>query len=212
MDSRSDSTGPAVGSAQSSQHRSPRPLEKFQDLMLRVRSHWQAYEDALVHNAKDELLVAYDHPLEACGVVVVAGILLLRGPRRFLYRKTLGRFKTEEERLTDAESFLREINESVTKLKKESKNLLTKVSYGEEDLHRGRTKIRAAGHEIQRLNKSIYKIESEAADLMEELRTIPGRTALELRAEVAPMTSSLKNQRLELNERVTKISELGIRV
>ncbi|THU58886.1 hypothetical protein C4D60_Mb03t19200 [Musa balbisiana] len=201
MDSLSDSTGPAVGSAQSSQQRSPRPLEKFQDLMLKVRSHWQAYEDALVHNTKDELLVAYDHPLEACGVAVVAGILLLRG-----------RFKTEEERLTEAESFLREINESVTKLKKESKNILTKVSYGEEDLLRGRTKIRAAGHEIQRLNKSIYKIESEAADLMEELRTIPGRTALELRAEVAPMTSSLKNQRLELNERVTKISELGIRV
>ncbi|URD93419.1 hypothetical protein MUK42_01777 [Musa troglodytarum] len=185
MDSSSDSTGPAIGSAQSSQQTSPRPLEKFQDLMLRVRSHWQAYEDALVHNAKDKLLVAYDHPLEACGIAVVAGILLLRGPRRFLYRKTLGRFKTEEGRLTEAESFLREINESVAKLKKESKNILTKVSYGEEDLQRGRTKIRATGHEIQRLNKSIYKIESEAADLMEELRTIPGRTALELRAEAS---------------------------
>lgn len=51
-----------------------------QKLLLLVLKHGilELYSfGGVVHS--DELLVAYDHPLEACGVAVVAGILLLRG-------------------------------------------------------------------------------------------------------------------------------------
>ncbi|WOL04857.1 hypothetical protein Cni_G13579 [Canna indica] len=106
----------------------------------------------------------------------------------------------------------RECQSDVFGIPKVNKNMLTKISFGEDDLKRGSTKVRAAGHEIQRLSKYIYKIESQVADLMEDLRAMPGRTALELRAEVASMTSDLKKKRLQRNEMVTKISELGIRV
>ncbi|XP_042379195.1 RGS1-HXK1-interacting protein 1-like isoform X1 [Zingiber officinale] len=206
------SSDPIMPAEESSQKGSPWSLERFQDLMQAVRPQWQVYEDTLVHKVKDQVLVAYEHPVETCAVAVGVGLLLLRGPRRILYRNTLGRFKTEEKRLTEAELHLRDINESISKLKKQSKNILTKISFGEEDLQRGSTKIRAAGHEIQRLSKYIYKVESQATDLMEDLRAVPGRKALELRAELASMTSGLKSQRHELNQRVTQISELGIRV
>ncbi|KAG6512650.1 hypothetical protein ZIOFF_030775 [Zingiber officinale] len=207
------SSDPIMPAEESSQKGSPRSWERFQDLMQAVRPQWQVYEDTLVHKVKDQVLVAYEHPVETCAVAVGVGLLLLRGPRRILYRNTLGRFKTEEsgyhvptlqlqfancggdafcyainleKRLTEAELHLRDINESISKLKKQSKNILTKISFGEEDLQRGSTKIRAAGHEIQRLSKYIYKL--------------------------ASMTSGLKSQRHELNQRVTQISELGIRV
>lgn len=49
---------------------------------------------------------------------------------------------SNQKRLTEAEIHLRVINESVAKLKKESKNILTKLNFGEEDLQRGSTKIR----------------------------------------------------------------------
>ncbi|WOL00641.1 hypothetical protein Cni_G09354 [Canna indica] len=212
MASSSDSIRSATESDQSPRQISTRPLGNIQDFTLSLRSKLQVYEDALVDTVKDEVLVAYDHPVEACAIAATTGLLLLRGPRRFLYRNTLGRFKTEEKLLTAAESQLSVINESFTNLKKANKNMLTKISFGEEDLKRGSTKVRAAGHEIQRLSKYVYKIESQAADLMEDLRAMPGRTALELRAEVASMTSDLKKKRLQLNEMVTKISELGIRV
>ncbi|KAG6516410.1 hypothetical protein ZIOFF_026869 [Zingiber officinale] len=290
------SSDPIMPAEESSQKGSPWSLERFQDLMQAVRPQWQVYEDTLVHKVKDQVLVAYEHPVETCAVAVGVGLLLLRGPRRILYRNTLGRFKTEEEsrnvysivavcclvatklrkdssdrvclgslvnlllssqgasrfvceirmkrdigsacgayaghdscamqdhdetmqsgyhvptlqlqfancggdafcyainlekRLTEAELHLRDINESISKLKKQSKNILTKISFGEEDLQRGSTKIRpkllcrAAGHEIQRLSKYIYKVESQATDLMEDLRAVPGRKALELRAEAS---------------------------
>lgn len=50
----------------------------------------------------------------------------------------------KQKRLTEAELHLTDINESMAKLKKQSKNILTKISFGEEDLQRGSTKMRSA--------------------------------------------------------------------
>ncbi|GKV21836.1 hypothetical protein SLEP1_g31776 [Rubroshorea leprosula] len=47
---------------------------------------------------------------------------------------------------------------------------------------------------------------------MDGLREIPGREALKLRAEVASMASTLRQQRISLDKRIMKISELGIPV
>lgn len=180
--------------------------------MPKVKSQYKAYEDAFVREVKDELTVVRDHPIEACGIAVAAGLLLMRGPRRFLMRNTLGRLKSEEARFTQADSTLKELHQSVEQLKKESKNTLSRTKFSEETMQRGRTKLRDAGHEIQRLTKSIYRTESNAADVMDGLREIPGRNALKLRAEVASMVAELKQQRRELDKRIISISEYGIRI
>nr|XP_034575253.1 RGS1-HXK1-interacting protein 1 isoform X2 [Setaria viridis] len=135
-----------------------------------------------------------------------------KGPRRFLYRNTFGRFKTEKDLLNDAEESMMEYKTSIANLKKESKYTLDKVAIGESDLQRGQTDLRSTGKQIQSLIGSIYKAESTAAGLMDRLRTIPTRQSLELRAEVASMASDLKNQRYALQERINKISEYGVRV
>lgn len=177
-----------------------------------LTSQYKIYEDAFVKKVKDELMIVREHPVEAGGIAVASGLLLMRGPRRFLLRNTLGRFQSEEARIVKTEASLKELAQSIDKLKKESKNIILRAGFGEEELLRGRTKVRDAGHEIQRLSKSIYKIESQSADLMDVLRVIPGRNALKLRAEVASMASEVKQQRRELDERIMKIAELGIRV
>ncbi|PKA65600.1 hypothetical protein AXF42_Ash020530 [Apostasia shenzhenica] len=48
----------------------------------------------------------------------------------------------QKTRLVKVDSGLKELGESVDKLKKESKNMLLRASFGEEELQRGRTKIR----------------------------------------------------------------------
>ncbi|XP_008781206.2 RGS1-HXK1-interacting protein 1 [Phoenix dactylifera] len=204
--------GSALRFAPSPQENSSWSLQRLQDYMPSVQAWYKDYEDAFVKKFKDQLMIARDHPTETFGVVVAAGFVLMQGPRRFLVRNTIGRLLSEQDRSAKAELCLKELSQSVDKLKKDSKNMLLKASWGEQDLQRGHTKIRAAGREIQRLANSIYKIESEAADLMDGLRALPGRTALQLRAEVASMASDLKTQRRELNKRIMKISELGIRV
>uniref|UniRef100_A0A8R7U785 Uncharacterized protein n=1 Tax=Triticum urartu TaxID=4572 RepID=A0A8R7U785_TRIUA len=112
-----------------------------------------------------------------------------------------------------------EYKTSIESLRKDSKYTLDKVVIGESDLQRGRTDLRSTGKQIQSVIRSIYKAESTAAGiefffkgLMDQLRIIPTRQSLELRAEVASMASGLKNRRHVLEERVNRISEYGVRV
>lgn len=195
---------------------SPWPLRKLQSFTPGLWSQYKAYEDVFVERAKvtisDALVLASEHQAEAIGCATVAGFILFRGPRRFLYRNTLGRFKTEKDLLNDVEQSMIEYKTSIESLRKDSKYTLDKVVIGESDLHRGRTDLRSTGKQIQSVIRSIYKAESTAAGLMDQLRIIPTRQSLELRAEVASMASDLKNQRHVLEERVNRISEYGVRV
>lgn len=195
---------------------SPWPPRKFQSFAPGLWSQYKAYEDVFVERAKvtisDALVLASEHQAEAIGCATVAGFIFLKGPRRFLYRNTLGRFKTEKDLLNDVEESMIEYQTSIENLRKNSKYTLDKVVIGESDLQRGRTDLRSTGKQIQSVIGSIYKAESTAAGLMDRLRTIPTRQSLELRAEVASMASDLKTQRYVLEERVNQISEYGVRV
>ncbi|KAJ3682967.1 hypothetical protein LUZ60_013194 [Juncus effusus] len=198
--------------ARSSQEISPWPVRQIEELIPSFTSQYKAYEDTFVKTVKDKLLVVSEYPVEACGIAAITGLVLMRGPRRFLIRNTLGRFKSEKDLLNEAELSMKELEKSVENLKKNNNNILTKTKFGEEDLSRGSSNMKSSGRQIQSLVNSIRKSESSAADLMHRLRSMPGRESIELRAEVASMVSDLKNQRRELEQRIFKISELGIRV
>ncbi|KAJ0975575.1 hypothetical protein J5N97_017540 [Dioscorea zingiberensis] len=191
--------------------RSPPESRNWSIQKLKLRSEYQVYEDAFVEKVKDGLLIASDKPELVIGVGAAA-VLLLRGPRKFLFRQTLGRLQNEEARFVKAEKGLQELSESVGKLNADTNKLIKSSNAGEEEMLRGGTKIKNTGKEIRRLLKSIYKIESEAIDIMDGLRTLPGRSALRLRAEVASMASELKEKRIELNKKIMDIAELGFKV
>eukprot|EP00262_Sarcandra_glabra_P016247 TRINITY_DN5240_c0_g1_i1.p1 TRINITY_DN5240_c0_g1~~TRINITY_DN5240_c0_g1_i1.p1 ORF type:complete len:240 (+),score=59.31 TRINITY_DN5240_c0_g1_i1:16-735(+) len=204
-----ESTDSALRSARSLQNMR---FHTLQDFIPQVKSQYKAYEDAFFKKIKGELMSAREHPTAACGVAVAAGLLLMPGPRRFLFRQTLGRLQSVEAQYVKAEKNIHELSLSVDLMKKESKKLLERAALAEEEVIRGHTKLKNTGNEIRRLVKSVYKIESQAADLMDGLRELPGRDALKLRAEVASMASLVKQQRSALDKRIMKISELGISV
>ncbi|XBI71322.1 hypothetical protein VPH35_065576 [Triticum aestivum] len=180
---------PAQGAEAASASASPWPLRKLQSFAPGLWSQYKAYEDVFVERAKvtisDALVLASKHQAEAIGCATVAGFILFRGPRRFLYRNTLGRFKTEKDLLNDVEQSMIEYKTSIESLRKDSKYTLDKVVIGESDLQRGRTDLRSTGKQIQSVIRSIYKAESTAAGLMDQLRIIPTRQSLELRAEAS---------------------------
>ncbi|XP_057956280.1 RGS1-HXK1-interacting protein 1 [Malania oleifera] len=205
-------THSAIHSARSFRHNSSTHLQTLQDYVLHLKSQYKMYEDAFFEKVKGELMSAREHPLAAGGVAVTAGLLLMRGPRRFLFRHTLGRLQSEEAQFVKAEKNVKELNLSVDLMKKESRKLLERAALAEKDMGRGHIELMNAGSQIQRLANSVYKVEAQAADLMDGLREIPGREALKLRAEVASMASHLKYQRIAMDKRIMKISELGVRV
>ncbi|OIT00217.1 hypothetical protein A4A49_03718 [Nicotiana attenuata] len=159
---------------------------------------------------KAELVTAREHPAMAGGIGIATGLLLMRGPRRFLFRQTLGRLQSEEAKFSKAEKNVKELSLSVDLMKKESKKLLERAALAEKDMKRGLSDLMDAGKQIQSIGKTVYKVEAQAADLMDVLREIPGREALKLRAEVASMASHLRQQRTAIDKRIFKVSELGV--
>ncbi|KAI9165986.1 hypothetical protein LWI28_024147 [Acer negundo] len=202
----------AIRSARSLQHNSSTHLRSLQDFVPQAVSQYTTYEDAFFRKVKEEILGVREHPGAATGIALTAALLLMRGPRRFLYRHTLGRFQSEEAQFVRAEKNVKELNFAVDLMKKESRKLLERAALAEKDMIRGETELKNAGNQVQRLAKQVYNVEAEAADLMEGLREIPGRETLKLRAEVASMASHLKRQRVTLDKRIMKISELGLPV
>ncbi|XP_039027853.1 RGS1-HXK1-interacting protein 1-like [Hibiscus syriacus] len=207
-----DSKDSAIRSARSLLHNSATHLRSFQDFLPQASSQYKSYEDAFFNKLKEGVMSAKEHPGAAVGITITAALFLMRGPRRFLFRNTLGRFQSEEAKFLSAEKNIKELSLSVDLMKKESSKLLERAALAEKDMKRGHKELMNAGAQTHHLAKSVYKVEAEAADLMDGLREIPGREALKLRAEVASMASLLRQQRVSLDKRIRKISELGIPV
>ncbi|KAF7836920.1 RGS1-HXK1-interacting protein 1 [Senna tora] len=183
----------------------------MQDFFPEMISQYRTYEDAFVNKVKDGLIVAREQPAVAIGFAISAA-LVMRAPRRFLFRHTLGRLQNEEARYASAEKSVRDLKLSVDLMKKESKKLIERTGLAEKDMKYGHNELVGTGTQIQHLAKSVYKAEAQAVDLMDRLRNIPSREALALRAEVASVASILNRHRLMLHKRILKISELGIPV
>ncbi|KAK7362459.1 hypothetical protein VNO77_04573 [Canavalia gladiata] len=201
-----------IESARTVQHNSSTHFRAFQNSLPEAVSQYRTFEDAFFNKVKDGLMVAREHPALGVGFGISAVLLAMRAPRRFLFRHTLGRFRSEEARYASAEKNVKDLNLSVDLLKKESVKLLQRTAFAEKEMKYGHTELVSAGTQFQQLAKSAYKVEARADDLLDKLRYIPSREALALRAEVASMASILKRQRSALNKRIMKINELGVPV
>ncbi|GMJ15584.1 RGS1-HXK1 INTERACTING PROTEIN 1 [Hibiscus trionum] len=180
-----DSKDSAIRSARSLLHNSSTHLRSFQDFLPQASSQYKSYEDAFFNKLKEGVRSAKEHPGAAVGITISAALFLMPGPRRLLFRNTLGRFQSEEAKFLRAEKNVKELNLSVDLMKKESSKLLERAALAEKDMKRGHKELMNTGGQIHRLAKSVYKVEAEAADLMDGLREIPGRDALKLRAEAS---------------------------
>ncbi|KAI3716480.1 hypothetical protein L1987_67391 [Smallanthus sonchifolius] len=207
-----ESADSAIRSARTLQQNSSSQVRTLQDHVLQYTSQYKIYEDLVFSKIKDQVKVAREHSTLSAGVAITAGLLLMRAPRRFLFRRTLGRFQTEEARIVKATNNVHDLTISVQLMKKESEKLLERAALAEKGMKYGYGELRSTGGQIKSLAKSAHKVECQANDLVDDLREIPGREALRLRAEVANTASSLKDERLAMNKRIAKISELGVRV
>ncbi|CAB4282172.1 unnamed protein product [Prunus armeniaca] len=197
------STDSAIRSARSLQHHLPQYVEK-------AVSDYRTYENAFFTKIKEGLMSAREHPASTLGIGLTAAFLLLPGPRRFFIRQTFSRLQSEEAQFVRAEKNVKELNLSVDLMKKESKKLLERALLAEKDMKYGQTDLMDVGSQIQSLSKSVHKVESQAADLMDGLREIPNREALKLRAE-ASCFNGISFEKAEVCAGQTDNEDLGTR-
>ncbi|KAF5732910.1 hypothetical protein HS088_TW17G00443 [Tripterygium wilfordii] len=187
-------------------------LQQSIDSLQDVKSIYNQYEDLLFARLKDGINVAASHPLITGGVAIGVGSLTLKRPRRFLYYSTLRLFVSEESLLSKADTKVKELHQTISQWKAVSDKLERRASVAEEDLIRGRTKLRQAGKQIQEVVRSAYKIERQAVGLKDVIRELPGREASRFRSQVSSLASEAKKERNALTKEVRKISNYGISV
>ncbi|KAK8505457.1 hypothetical protein V6N11_047281 [Hibiscus sabdariffa] len=97
--------------------------------------------------------------------------------------------------ISKADTRVKELRQSIDRLKAESEKLERSASVAEEELIRGRTKLRQAGKQIRSLIQSAYKIERQAAGLKDTLGGLPSREASQFRSQVSSLASQAKRER-----------------
>ncbi|MBA0732758.1 hypothetical protein Gogos_016826 [Gossypium gossypioides] len=179
-----------------------------------VKSQLDVYEDLAFGKVKEGINIAASNPLITGGAAVGLGFLLLQcpGPRHLLYYKTLRLFQSEESLISKADIRVKELRQSIDRLKAESEKLERSASVAEDELIRGRTKLRQAGKQIRSVIQSAYKIERQAAGLKDTLGELPSREASRFRSQVSNLVSQAKRERNVLTKEVSKISNHGIAV
>ncbi|XP_057981642.1 RGS1-HXK1-interacting protein 1 [Malania oleifera] len=187
-------------------------LQQTIESLKEVNTEYHAYEDVFFGKIKEGILIAASYPTVTCATAVGLGLLGLKRPRRFLYHKTLHLFVSEESLLNRADAKVKELRKSIDLLKTESEKLEKRALQAEEEMKRGRTKLRQAGNQIQGVVRSAYKIERQAAGLKDILGELPRREALRFRSQVSNLASEAKRERNALTKEVSKISNYGISV
>ncbi|PPR86487.1 hypothetical protein GOBAR_AA34206 [Gossypium barbadense] len=156
-----------------------------------VKSQLDVYEDLAFGKVKEGINIAASNPLITVGAAVGLGFLSL---------------------ISRADIRVKELRQSIDRLKAESEKLERSASVAEDELIRGRTKLRQAGKQIRSVIQSAYKIERQAAGLKDTLGELPSREASRFRLQVSSLASQAKRERNVLTKEVSKISNHGIAV
>ncbi|XP_019434566.1 PREDICTED: uncharacterized protein LOC109341180 isoform X1 [Lupinus angustifolius] len=182
------------------------------DSLDELKSQYNAYEDILFGKIKDGALVAASQPAITCGATAALGLVVLKRPRRMLYYNTLRLFVSEESLISRASAEVNELRISIDLLKAEGEKLQKSALHAEEQLLRGRTKLRQAGKQIRYVINSAHKIERKAGGLKDILGELPRREASYFRSQVSKLAYEAKQEKNSLTKEVTKISNYGISV
>ncbi|KAI4356707.1 hypothetical protein L6164_000707 [Bauhinia variegata] len=183
-------------------------LDSLDDL----KSKYNAYEDLLFGKIKEGVLIAASHPVITCATTAGLGLVVFKRPRRFLYYSTLRVFVSEETMIAKAEAQMKELKQSIDLMKLESEKLEKRALHAEEELLRGRNKLRLAGKQIRSVIHSAYKIERQAAGLKDILGELPRREASHFRSQVSKLASEAGREKNLLTKEISKISNYGISV
>ncbi|KNA16120.1 hypothetical protein SOVF_092100 [Spinacia oleracea] len=183
-------------------------LESVKDL----KADYDAYEAKFFSKVKEGVIVAASHPFIAAGAVAGLGVFALKGPRRFLYYRSLRLFSSEEVLLSRADGKLKELKQSFESYKAATEKLEKRASHAEEEMKRGRTKLRQAGYQIRKSVLSADKIEKQGRGLKYILANLPRRQASLFNSQIKNIVAEAKEERKVLAKEVTKISNYGISI
>lgn len=173
---------------------------------------YKAHESVFFAHLKRGVEYGAENPGYMAAGLAAAALVTLRGPRKLLYRATIGRFRSAEADVISAEGRVKGLRANVDLYKNETKKLLERAQLADEEFRRGRSKLLDTGTEMQRLWKAVSKTTHATKGMQDALRDLPARDSIRLRAEVAALAADARQQKLAVERRMANIAKLGLRI
>lgn len=197
------------GSAQATQAYGSayRRAETFLDTGL---AHAQSTEQYLFDRLKVGVEIAMENPTASYAACGGAAVLLLPGLRGFLFRKTFGRFRSEEGIVVAAERKSKDVKERVAYFASEGTKLDSRLTNAIDQWQTGLSKTQAAAKQLASLAGQVNSIEKSAQKVLTDLRYVSKKDALRLRSEVAMQLAAAQQQRRAIEKVLWGLTKKGL--
>ncbi|KAK9837098.1 hypothetical protein WJX81_002663 [Elliptochloris bilobata] len=193
----------AAAQYQATQERS----ERFLDTAV---SHYRSTEQAAFDKLKEGVAFVREHQAASTALAAGAALVILPGPRRILWRQTLGRLRSKEAQYQAIETRARQAQETLTQQEAEAVKLEQRLAAAREQYDSGLSKLRSTARQLESLASQVRSTERTGRNLILDLRELPSKQALGLRSEVAMQVAAAKRQAAILDKQVWGLVKKGV--
>ncbi|BDA47911.1 RGS1-HXK1-interacting protein 1 [Coccomyxa sp. Obi] len=185
-------------------------MESSQSVIDTGVAHYKHLEEQVFDKLRGGVHTAAEHQTATITALTGLALLILPGPRRFLYRHTFGRLQSEEAVFRSAQVKQQSITEALHSDAAEAQKLLQRQAAAEAQYDQGLQKLQATARQLRSLSSKVKATESAAERLVKTLRELPSKEALALRSEMATKAAAAKQQRAALERQLWAITKRGI--
>lgn len=173
-------------------------------------AHYRVAEDHFFSSLTAGVEVALANPNITTAALAGLALVTLPGPRRFLFRQTWGRWRSDETVYLAAQRKSQALGESVQGFTVEAGKLSQRLASAETQYLDGLRRVKATNRQLQSLAKEIASSENGARRLIRTLRELPSAEAIALRAEVAAKLTAAKAERVALEKLTHGVTKQGL--
>jgi len=139
-------------------------------------------------------------PYDTAAVALGVAAVVLPGPRRMLWRNTLGMFQSEEAIYRNTESKMVTLKATLETQAAQATAAEAQAAESAGEMVAARARLQAAKAQLAGLTKQATRLEAQAVDMKAAMKKLPGKEALRLRSELADSQSSAAFQRSALEK------------
>lgn len=172
--------------------------------------HFERSQDLALGKIKEGMAWVKENQSVSVPIGATATALLLPVTRRLLWRLTIGRFRSEEALFRSAERSFASVAEALEGHNTEGQKLLQRLAAAEEQYDTGLRKLVATAKQMSALQSRVRGTEKAAGFLVRDLRELPSRDALALRAQAASQVAAAAMQRSSLDRTLWNLSKKGV--
>lgn len=181
--------------------------EQYEDKMGTAKAHSEMAltqlhesEEKFFDQLKGGIHQCIARPYDTAAVALGVSLLLFPGPRRALYRGTIGMFQSEEAIYRNTESKLATLKKTLESQGTQATAAEASAAAAAQEMNAAKARLKAARSQLASLTKQANSLETQANEMKVAMKKLPGKEALRLRSELADAGSTASFQRSALEK------------